>query len=157
MITKAVYVILAVVLLSGPAAEAQNSTAATGNRSNTNGQKSKGSYYGKARKTGTQGNSSGLKLKLKQTSSSSPMQGGGFAAPGNIALMQSGQGALQSTRLQGFVKDSGMNDAIYGGDGELVPKYEKFDQSHRIEKGISSKDLTTNHPSGAPSAWDFPQ
>jgi hypothetical protein len=154
MITRAVYAILAMVLFTGPTA-AQNSTAATGNRSNTNGQKSKGSYYGKARKTGNQGNSSGL--RLEQTSSSSPMPGKGYAAPGNIALMQSGQGALPNTRLEGFVKNSGKNDAIYGGEGELLPKYEGFDKSHRIETGIHSDGLTTNHPSGAPSAWDFPQ
>lgn len=147
--------VLLVLSFSSPAfaQSALNSKASMGNRGNTNGNDTRGNFYGKARKTKNQGQ----RLGLRPTSSSSPMKGGG-SAPGNIALMQQGQSSLQPTRLQGFVKASGMNDAIYGGDGELKPKYFTFDQSHRIEVGMQSmSDLTTKHKISGPSAWDFPQ
>lgn len=149
--------VLLVMLLNVPAqaSSASDSRAATGNRSNTNRKLTRGNWYGGARSTGTQGNG----LRLSPSSSSSPQAGGG-SAPGNIALMQQGKGTLPPTRLEGFVKNSGMSDAIYGDEMDpktLVSKYYSFDQSHRIETGMNAPDLTTNHRISGPSAWDFPK
>lgn len=148
---------LLVMLLNVPvqASPASDSRAATGNRSNTNRKLTRGNWYGSARSTGNQGNS----LKLSPSASSSPQPGGG-SAPGNIALKQQGKSTLPPTRLESFVKNSGMSDAIYGDEMDpqtMVSKYFSFDQSHRIETGMNAPDLTTNHRISGPSAWDFPK
>lgn len=88
--------------------------------------------------------------------SSAPIKGTMFA-PGNLALRQMGKMTLPPTRLEGFVKASGKNDAIYGGEGEYLPKFESFTEEHRIGTGITSPYLTTGHKSALPSSWDYPE
>lgn len=90
--------------------------------------------------------------------SSAPYQGT-YTAPGNLALMQMRRSTLPPTRLSSFVRDSGMNDAIYGDEGACgLPPYFGFHDGHRIERGLSgSGGLTTGHRSDAPSAWGYPQ
>lgn len=88
---------------------------------------------------------------------SAPFQGT-YAAPGNFALRQIGRGTLPPTRLESFVRMSGMSDAIYGDEGaDGLPPYFGFDQSHRIERGLGGTGLTTGHKSDAPEAWGYPQ
>lgn len=88
---------------------------------------------------------------------SAPFQGT-YAAPGNFALRQIGRGTLPPTQLTSLVRDSGMNDAIYGDEGtDGPPPYYGFDESHRIERGMGGSGLTTGHKSDAPEAWGYPQ
>lgn len=83
---------------------------------------------------------------------------GGFTAPANLALQAMGRKTLPPTRLESFVRNSGMNDAIYGDEGEMgLPPYFGFDPSHYINTGINMPELTTGHKSDAPSAWGYPQ
>lgn len=152
MTLKTTLAVLLVMLLNSPAfaAPGSDSRAVTGNRSNTSRRSTSGNWYGKARATSNQGTT----LRLNPSASSSPLQGG--RAPGNIALMQQGKSVLPPTRLESFVKNSGMNDAIYGDEGVLLPEYKNFTQEHRIETGMNMPDMTTNHRISGPSAWDFP-
>lgn len=88
--------------------------------------------------------------------SSAPFAGT-FTAPGNFALKNMGRSTLPPTRLESFVRNSGMNDAIYGDEGESgLPPYFGFGEGHRIERGINSPELSTGHKSDAPSAWGYP-
>lgn len=132
------------------AQSALNSTADTGAYGGWDNGPTAGNWNGDSGNTGTQF------VGLPQASSSSPMAGGG-SAPGNLALKQLGKKSLPPTRLEGFVMNSGKNDAIYGGDGVLLPKYFTFQMSNRIETGMNMPDLTTKHRMNGPSAWDFPQ
>lgn len=132
------------------AQSALNSTADTGAYGGWDNGPTEGNWNGDSGSTGPQF------VGLPQASSSSPMSGGG-SAPGNIALKQLGKKSLPPTRLEGFVMNSGKNDAIYGGDGVLLPKYFTFQQFNRIESGMNMPDLTTKHRISGPSAWDFPQ
>ena len=89
--------------------------------------------------------------------SSAPFAGT-YTAPGNFALKNMGRNTLPPTRLESFVRNSGMNDAIYGDEGENgLPPYFGFSEGHRIERGINAPELTTGHKSDAPSAWGYPQ
>lgn len=88
--------------------------------------------------------------------SSAPIKGT-MIAPGNLALRQMGKHTLPPTRLEGFVRNSGLNDAIYGGDDIALPKYFGFTEEHRIGAGIHAPDLTTHHASALPSSWDYPE
>jgi len=67
--------------------------------------------------------------------------------------------ALPPTRLDSFVKSAGGSaDLIYGDEGTTdIPPFFVFDESHRIERGIHSSGLTTDHKSGLPDAWGWPQ
>ncbi len=81
-------------------------------------------------------------------------------APGNFAARQMGLIVLPPTQLTSLVRDSGMNDAIYGDEGTNgLPPYNGFDESHRIEAGMmgTGAGLTTGHRSDAPEAWGYPQ
>lgn len=111
----------------------------------------KGNAYGKSAKTNR-------RVLLQQCASSAPLPGS-TSAPANIALWQHRKkSTLPPTILQGFVANSGKNDAIYGGDGVLLPRYKDgFDMSHRIETGLNAPELTTHHRIDGPSSWDFPQ
>lgn len=152
MWTKSLFSALIIASLSTPALaqSALDSTADTGKLGGWDNGPTEGNFFGGARDTGKQNE----RLGLMQTSSSSPMKGGGNA-PGNLALKQLGGNSLPPTRLSGFVKSGG--DAVFGGDGELLPKYFKFTYDHRIENAMQqSPKLTTNHKIGGPSAWDFP-
>jgi hypothetical protein len=88
-----------------------------------------------------------------------PFQGTPIA-PGSFAARQMGLIVLPPTQLTSLVRDSGMNDAIYGDEGtDGLPPYYGFDESHRIEQGMlgSGVGLTTGHRSDAPEAWGYPQ
>jgi hypothetical protein len=78
---------------------------------------------------------------------------GSFAAPANLALRQIGMKSLPPTKLDSFVAQSGYNDMIYGDEGEYGPP--PYDDFSTINSGIYS-NLTTGHPSDAPSAWGYP-
>jgi hypothetical protein len=70
-----------------------------------------------------------------------------------MAAQQTG-GVLPPTQMTSFVADSGYNDFIYGDEGtDGPPPYDDFGY---IGDGMSG-GLTTGHPSGAPSAWGYPQ
>jgi hypothetical protein len=65
---------------------------------------------------------------------------------------------LPPTMLDSFVYNAGgMAELIYGDEGTTdIPPYFVFDQSHRINTGISGVDaqgLTTGHGSVLPNAW----
>lgn len=68
-----------------------------------------------------------------------------------------GASGLPPTSLDSFVVQAGGNaDLIYGDEGTNdIPPYFGFDQSHRINMGISGDDsgLTTGHGSMLPNAW----
>ncbi|MBX9723131.1 MAG: hypothetical protein K2X81_17140 [Candidatus Obscuribacterales bacterium] len=83
-------------------------------------------------------------------------------APGNMALRQVGRVTLPPTQLTSFVKDSGMNDAIYGDEGtDDKPPVDNFTEEHRIEAGMGMNvGLTTGHKCSTidcPPAWGYPQ
>ncbi len=65
---------------------------------------------------------------------------------------------LPATVLDSFVyAAAGSADQIYGDEGATdLPPFFGFDQSHRIERGITSVGLTTGHPSLLPEAWGWP-
>lgn len=87
---------------------------------------------------------------------SSGRPGNGGRAPGNLALKQLGKSTLPPTRLNSFVRQGG--EDVYGGDGPLLPCFNKFTKERRIECGMKENpDLTTNHKISKPSAWDFPE
>jgi hypothetical protein len=67
--------------------------------------------------------------------------------------------ALPPTRLDSFVKSAAGNaELIYGDEGTTdIPPFFTFDESHRIERGVYSKDLTTGHKGDLPDAWGWPQ
>ncbi len=149
---KSLFVALLIASASSPALaqSALDSTAATGELGGWSNGPTNGNFNGGSGSTGKQGD----RLGLQATSSSSPMKGGGNA-PGNLALKQLGGSSLPPTKLSGFVKQGG--DAVFGGDGELLPKYFTFTQDHRIEQAMQQNPkLTTNHRISSPSAWDFP-
>ncbi|HEY9788753.1 MAG TPA: hypothetical protein V6D22_00045 [Candidatus Obscuribacterales bacterium] len=86
---------------------------------------------------------------------------GTYIAPANLALQTQfgmfGNPILPKTNLDSFVAQSGYNDLIYGDEGiDDIPPYFVFDESHRIERGIHSADLSTGHRSDAPEAWGWP-
>lgn len=148
---KSLFAALLIASVSAPALaqSALDSTAATGQMGGWDNGPTNGNFFGGSGSTSNQGD----RLGLMQTSSSSPGKNG--SAPGNLALKQLGGSKLPPTRLSGFVKAGG--DAVFGGDGELLPKYFTFTQDHRIEQAMQqSPKLTTNHKIGGPSAWDFP-
>ena len=65
---------------------------------------------------------------------------------------------LPPTMMDSFVYNAGgMAELIYGDEGTTdIPPYFVFDQSHRINTGISGVDaagLTTGHGSVLPNAW----
>lgn len=155
MWTKSFLLALIVTAVSTPALaqDAFNSTADTGDQKHNNGQ-TDGNFNGGSQKTSKQ-NDKGL--QLPGTTTSAPTRGGGGGScPGNFALKQLGGSSLPPTKLNGLVKDGG--EAVFGGDGELLPKYFKFDTSHRMERAMEKNpQLTTNHKLGNPSAWDFPE
>lgn len=138
------------VTMIAPVCAQVESTASTGFMGYNNHATS-GSNYGASRRTGT--NAVG---GLKSTSSSRPVAGGG-KAPGNLALKQfNGKQTLPPTRLNSFVRQGG--DAVFGGDGDYLPRFNTFTPDHRIERAMEQNpNLTTNHKIGSPSAWDFPE
>jgi hypothetical protein len=82
---------------------------------------------------------------------SAPFQGT-YAAPANFALRNEGRMTLPPTQLTSIVRDSGMNDQVFGDEGtDGPPPYDDF--SYLIN-GVSA---TTGHQSDAPSAWGYPQ
>jgi hypothetical protein len=154
MWTKSFLLALIVAAVSTPALaqDAFNSTADTGKEGGFSNGKTKGNFNGGGQKTSKQ-NDKGL--QLPGTTTSAPTKGGG-SCPGNFALKQLGGSSLPPTKLNGLVKDGG--EAVFGGDGELLPKYFTFDESHRMERAMEKNPkLTTNHKLGSPSAWDFPE
>jgi hypothetical protein len=131
--------------------DAFNTTADTGQMGGFDNGPTDGNFYGGAGKTTNQGD----QLGLPGTVTSAPVKGGGNC-PGNFALKQLGKNTLPPTKLNSLVKDGG--EAVFGGDGVLLPRYFTFDESHRMERAMEKNpDLTTNHKIGSPSAWDFPK
>jgi hypothetical protein len=64
---------------------------------------------------------------------------------------------LPKTNMDSFVhkaRNKGLAEFIYGNEGvyDKPPR----DWFIEIEPGIESGDLSTGHPSDAPSAWGFP-
>jgi len=171
MVKRVINIAVLSLLLSSaiPASIAQSalqSSGATGNLTNTNGNATLGNVNGWSNFTTTNGSGSPNGPNLAGTNStgagpggssgaatSAPFQGT-YYAPSNIAARQFG-GVLQPTQMTSFVADSGYNDFIYGDEGtDGPPPYDDFGY---INDGISSSGLTTGHPSGAPSAWGYPQ
>ncbi len=76
-----------------------------------------------------------------------------YVAKANLALQAVHRNTLPPTRLDSFIRTSGMNPAIYGKDGDIknvdyAPISSGFD-------GITAAGLTTGHPSDAPNVYDF--
>ena len=74
-----------------------------------------------------------------------------------MGLTPGASAGLPPTSLDSFVVQAGGNaELIYGDEGTVdIPPYFGFDQSHRINAGISGDNagLTTNHGSMLPNAW----
>jgi hypothetical protein len=91
--------------------------------------------------------------QLAQTSSSMPY-GRSKVAPANLALRAVGKNVLPPTRLTSFIAESGMDDDIYGHEGDI-----KNTSYSPISSGFDPQTdagLTTGHPSDAPSVYAFP-
>ncbi len=77
----------------------------------------------------------------------------------NPADAQAVRNGLPPTTTDSFVRNAGaFAEQIYGdeGQGDQLPPYEQFTQSHRINQGIvgiRDAGLTTGHGSMLPNAW----
>jgi hypothetical protein len=172
-----------VLLVSSVPAMAQSamqSTADTGNLTNTNYRPTENNYIPTGENAGTKGwadytTSQGADSPNgpmlfgtpgsaagpggeSGAATSAPYQGT-YAAPGNFALRQAGRNTLPPTNLDSFVwQAGGHREHIYGDEGtDGPPPYNCFNYVHHIEIGINNPGLTTNHKSDAPMAWDYPQ
>jgi hypothetical protein len=176
VINIALLSMLLVSAIPAMAQDAMQSSGATGNLTNTDNLGTQINYIptgqnggsqGWANQTSTQGagapngpvlygtNSSGAgPWGQSGAPTSAPFQGT-FVAPANFALRQVGRLTLPPTQLDSFVQNSGYNPMIYGDEGTDGPP--PFDNFLYINDGINSSGLTTGHPSGAPSAWGYPQ
>lgn len=157
----------ALIILSWVPALAQSAytwTAGSGDAGSQN-ESTWGDYCGSSAPTGKQKTTNRL-LNLEiahissRTATGVPIAGT-YIAPTNLALRNEGKFLLPRTNLDSFVKQAdwaGVADQIYGGDTEELPYYFSFTEEHRIERGIerTNPELTTGHPSDAPSAWGWP-
>ena len=80
-----------------------------------------------------------------------------YLAPAGLGSLTN-QG-LPKTNLDSFVAQAGgQAELIYGDEGtDGPPPYDNFTEEHRIERGIHDGGLTTNHKSGLPEAWGWPE
>ena len=99
--------------------------------------------YGNSNLTGTQ--AGGLHLNTTTYTSLDQVYGQGQALPPTV--------------MDSFVYNAaGSADLIYGDEGTTsIPPFFGFDESHRINAGITSGGLTTGHASGLPEAWGYPE
>jgi hypothetical protein len=99
--------------------------------------------YGNSSNTGTQGSA----LNLTRTTYTS------------LDKVYGGAHALPATTMDSFVYNAaGSADLIYGDEGTTsIPPFFGFDESHRINAGITSGGLTTGHASALPEAWGYPE
>jgi hypothetical protein len=74
-----------------------------------------------------------------------------FAAPGNFAARQWGNGVLHPTILNSIVAESGYSDMRFGDDGHQGPPPDN--DFEPVDGGVFA---TTGHPSDAPSASGYP-
>ncbi|MBX9695462.1 MAG: hypothetical protein K2Z81_23960 [Cyanobacteria bacterium] len=108
-----------------------------------------GNKRSSTRSTNMMGRSNALKTAAQRLA----IRSAGF---GGLAPVFGGGGrnGLPKTQLDSFVRDSGMNPAIYGDEGSNgIPPFMEFTPQHRIERGISSSGLTTGHASSLAPAW----
>jgi hypothetical protein len=77
-----------------------------------------------------------------------------YVAPANISLRALGRNTLPQTRLESFVKASGMREDIYGMDGQTRNK--NYSPVASGFYGETAEGLTTGHQSDAPSVYEFP-
>jgi hypothetical protein len=147
-------VVMLLYLSSGTAARAEgwsfdgelnDSLTTTGRFSEPTG----GNTYGGAQSTTNRNRG------LQSVSTSAPQRRGG-SAPGNLALKQLGKSTLPPTKLNKLVRLGG--ESVFGGDGPVLPTYDKFTPEHRLERAMEQNpDLTTGHKLNSPSAWDIPE